>query len=341
VRVREAGGDPFAPLRAGSDSPYKCAIVQIRTTEVENFVNAIQVDGLVKSYGSNRAVDGISFSVEQGEIFGLLGPNGAGKTTTVEILEGLRDADAGAVELFGQDVRRSRDEVKQKIGVALQTTTLMQNLTAWELLDLFGGFYNHAVDPDPLLDRLGLTEKRNARVQTLSGGQQQRLSVALALVNAPQLVFLDEPTTGLDPQARRSLWDVVREMKSEGRTVLLTTHYMEEAELLCDRIAIMDHGKILAMDSPEGLVKSQFTERAIEFAKPEGATSADFADLPGVLRAADEGEDIVLYADQVQRTLGALLERAEERGMELDDVHIRRATLEDVFIKLTGRRIRE
>jgi ABC-2 type transport system ATP-binding protein len=304
-------------------------------------MDAIRVDGLVKSYGPNRAVDGIGFAVKQGEIFGLLGPNGAGKTTTVEILEGLRDADSGAVELFGKDLRRGREELKQKIGVALQTTTLMQNLTCWEILDLFASFYTQSEDPDGLLQRLGLQEKRNAQVKTLSGGQQQRLSVALALVNSPQLVFLDEPTTGLDPQARRSLWQVVEEMKEEGRTVLLTTHYMEEAEQLCNRIAIMDHGKILAMDTPDRLVKSQFTERAIQFPKPEGATAQDFADLPGVLRAAEEDDDVVLYSEQVQRSLGALLERADAKGMEMDDVHVRRATLEDVFLKLTGRRIRE
>jgi ABC-2 type transport system ATP-binding protein len=304
-------------------------------------MSAIRVEGLSKRYGANRAVDGIGFTVEQGEIFGLLGPNGAGKTTTVEILEGLRSADSGIVELLGQDVRRSPASVKQKIGVALQTTTLMQNLTSWEILDLFGSFYARSVEPDLLLKKLGLEEKRNAEVKTLSGGQQQRLSVALALVNSPQLVFLDEPTTGLDPQARRSLWEVIREMKGEGITVLLTTHYMEEAEQLCDRIAIMDHGKILAMDRPDRLVKAQFTERAIEFEKPDGFTSEDFAGLPGVLRAAEEGGDVVLYSDQVQRSLGALLDWADVREMELDDVHVRRATLEDVFIKLTGRRIRE
>jgi ABC-2 type transport system ATP-binding protein len=304
-------------------------------------MNAIRVDGLVKTYGPNRAVDGISFEVEKGEIFGLLGPNGAGKTTTVEILEGLRDADSGAVEVFGHDVRRSPGKVKHEIGVALQTTTLMQNLTSWEILDLFGSFYQRSVSPDVLLKKMGLEEKRNSQVKTLSGGQQQRLSVALALVNSPQLVFLDEPTTGLDPQARRGLWEVIVEMRKEGLTVLLTTHYMEEAEQICDRIAIMDHGKVLAMDTPSRLVKAQFTERAIQFQKPEGTSADDFATLPSVLRAAEEDGDVVLYSDQVQRTLGALLDKADGQKIELDDVHVRRATLEDVFIKLTGRRIRE
>jgi ABC-2 type transport system ATP-binding protein len=302
---------------------------------------AIHVEGLTKSYGSNRAVDGISFDVSEGEIFGLLGPNGAGKTTTVEILEGLREPDTGKVEVFGTDVGKTPDRIRHEIGVALQTTTLMQNLTSWEILDLFGSFYRNSVSPDSLLERLGLQEKRNALVKTLSGGQQQRLSVALALVNKPKLVFLDEPTTGLDPQARRGLWEVIVEMRKEGLSVLLTTHYMEEAEQICDRIAIIDHGKILAMNTPARLVKEQFSERAIQFRKPEGTTTEDFAALPSVLRAAEEEGDIVLYCDQVQRSLGALLEKADGLGLELDDVHIRRATLEDVFIKLTGRRIRE
>lgn len=302
---------------------------------------AILVENLVKSYNGTRAVDGINFQVESGEIFGMLGPNGAGKTTTTEILEGLRDADAGRAEVLGIDIRTESKRVKEKIGVALQTTSLTPNLTPFELLELFGSFFPRALSPDSLLDRLGLQEKRKARVQTLSGGQQQRLAVALALVNDPDLVFLDEPTTGLDPQARRSLWDVVEEMRAAGKTVFLTTHYMEEAERLCDRIAIMDHGRILALDSPEGLVRSQFTERAIQFTTPEGATPEDFQTLPGVLRAASEAGEVVLYSDTVQKTLAALLEKADAQNLELGDIHLRRATLEDVFLKLTGRRMRE
>ena len=302
---------------------------------------AIQVENLVKSYGSVRAVDGISFSVNEGEVFGMLGPNGAGKTTTVEILEGLRDADSGTARVLGMDVRRQGRNVKEQIGVALQTATLMPNLTARELVDLFGSFYRKALDSDRLLDQLGLQEKRNARVNTLSGGQQQRLSVSLALVNDPRIVFLDEPTTGLDPQARRQLWEVIGNMRREGKTVLLTTHYMEEAERLCDRVAIMDHGRILALDTPRELVRSHFTERAIQFTAQESATPEQFADLPNVLRTAAEDSDILLYSDSVPRTLGALLERADLQSLDVGDVHIRRATLEDVFIKLTGRSIRE
>src|SRR5437763_1516299 len=251
-------------------------------------MNAILVDNLVKTYGTIRAVDGISFTVDEGEIFGMLGPNGAGKTTTVEILEGLRSADGGRAEVLGMDISRDGAKVKELVGVALQTATLMQNQTPAELLDLFGDFYPTKLPADPLLDRLGLTEKRNARIQTLSGGQQQRLSVALALISDPKIVFLDEPTTGLDPQARHTLWDVVSEMKQNGKTVFMTTHYMEEAERLCDRVAIMDHGRILALDSPAGLVKSQFQERAVQFTAPEGADPQSYASLPGVLRAAAE-----------------------------------------------------
>jgi ABC-2 type transport system ATP-binding protein len=302
---------------------------------------AILVENLVKSYGNIRAVDGISFSVEAGEVFGMLGPNGAGKTTTTEIVEGLRKADSGRAQVFGIDVLQNSAEAKAKIGVALQTATLMPNQTAWELLDLFGSFYPKALSPDSLLERLGLSEKRNARVQTLSGGQQQRLAVALSLVSDPQLVFLDEPTTGLDPQARRQLWDVIEGMRSVGKTVFLTTHYMEEAERLCDRIAIVDHGKILALDSPAGLIASQFSERTIQFAAPPNIDPQSFADLTGVLRVASSGEEITLFSETVQRSLAALLERAEAQQMEIGDIHLRRPTLEDVFLKMTGRRIRE
>jgi ABC-2 type transport system ATP-binding protein len=302
---------------------------------------SITVNNLVKNYGAIRAVDGISFEVEAGEIFGMLGPNGAGKTTTVEILEGLRTADSGRAEVLGMDISREGAKVKEQVGVALQTVTLMPNLSPAELLTLFGTFYPKSIPADTLLERLGLEEKRNSKVQTLSGGQQQRLSVALALVSDPQIVFLDEPTTGLDPQARRSLWDVIEEMRKAGKTVFLTTHYMEEAEKLCDRVAIMDHGRILELDSPQGLVKSQFSERAIQFAAPEGTGPESFESLPGVIRTASEDGEVVLYSDNVQRTLGALMDWADARGMDLGDVHVRRATLEDVFLKLTGRRIRE
>ena len=302
---------------------------------------AILVDGLIKKYGDNVAVNGISFEVQKGEIFGMLGPNGAGKTTTCEILEGLRDRDSGRCELLGQEISVINTDIKQKIGVALQTTDLMPMLTCYELLELFGTFYEVRQSPESLLEKLGLGEKRNARSKTLSGGQKQRLSVALALVNNPELVFLDEPTTGLDPQARRSLWEVVQTMKNDGKTVFLTTHYMDEAEQLCDRVAIMDHGKIMAIDSPQALIANQFSERAITVQKSAAYSAEQFENLPNVARVVSEENDILIYSTAVQKTLGALIEFAEQSGFELGDINIRKASLEDVFLKLTGRRIRE
>ncbi|MEP6756743.1 MAG: ABC transporter ATP-binding protein [Chthonomonadales bacterium] len=304
-------------------------------------MNAILVENLKKSYGPNLAVDGISFAVERGEIFGMLGPNGAGKTTTVEILEGLRSLDSGRVELLGMESGKTNSKLKEQVGVALQSTTLYPNLTSFELIEMFGTFFKKSVDPDRLLESLGLSEKRNSLTKTLSGGQQQRLAVALALVNDPQLVFLDEPTTGLDPQARRSLWEVIEGMKEAGKTVFLTTHYMDEAEHLCDRIAIMDHGKILAMDTPQNLVASEFPERAIQFEAPAECQPSDFDQLTGVTRSLRENTEIVLYSQSVQKTLAALMDHAERNSIELGDIHLRRATLEDVFLKLTGRSMRD
>jgi ABC-2 type transport system ATP-binding protein len=214
----------------------------------------IRVRGLTKRYGDVQAVAGIDFDVAAGEIFGLLGPNGAGKTTTVEILEGLRAPDGGEVSVLGVDVTRGADALKPRIGVSLQTAALYPKLTVTELIDLFRSFYPKSRPTGELIDALELGERRNARSADLSGGQRQRLAVALSLVNDPELVFLDEPTTGLDPAARRSLWDIVRGLKASGRSVLLTTHYMEEAEILCDRLAIMDHGRILEMGTVEELV---------------------------------------------------------------------------------------
>lgn len=308
-------------------------------------MSAIQVDALVKSYNGNRAVDGISFEVGAGEIFGMLGPNGAGKTTTVEILEGLREPDSGSALVLGKDVSRDGSEAKQSIGVAPQSTALMPNLTCFETLDLFASFYRRALAPDSLLNRLGLQEKRDARVRTLSGGQAQRLSVAIALINDAQVVFLDEPTTGLDPQARRTMWDVIEAMRVDGRTVFLTTHYMEEAERLCDRVAVMDHGSILAIDTPGGLIANYFGETAIEVALPASADAsaedALFDGLAAVSRVNKDEGRVTLFSSSVNATLAALFDRAARAGTTLDDVHVRRGSLEDVFLKLTGRRIRD
>jgi len=301
----------------------------------------IRVDDLKKAYGETRAVDGVSFEVRAGTIFGLLGPNGAGKTTTVEVLEGLRTPDSGAVRVLGVDVVSHPDELKPRIGVSLQTAALYPRLTVVEVLDLFRGFYGHGRPTGALVELMDLGEKRTTRTQDLSGGQRQRLSVALALVNDPELVFLDEPTTGMDPAARRALWDIVLALKSEGRSILLTTHYMEEAEILCDRIAIMDHGRILEEGTVEELVSRRFKDRAIRFDAIDRLTDPRLAAMPGVSSVKHEDGDVLLYTRDVPATIGAVLEAADELGAEPANLAVRRATLEDVFLDLTGRALRD
>jgi ABC-2 type transport system ATP-binding protein len=237
---------------------------------------AIEVDALRKSYNGLKAVDGISFRVAEREIFGILGPNGAGKTTTVEILEGLRQADDGRAIVAGVDVRKEPAKVKGLIGVQLQSSAFFDNLSLLELLDLFASLYHRRVDARALLQRVDLTEKATAQVKHLSGGQQQRFSIATALVNEPQVLFLDEPTTGLDPQARRNLWELAQSIRAEGRTIVLTTHYMEEAETLCDRVAIMDHGHIIAMDRPAVLIQRLLDQG---FRRPRMEREANLEDV--------------------------------------------------------------
>jgi ABC-2 type transport system ATP-binding protein len=301
----------------------------------------IRVRGLTKRYGDVQAVAGIDFDVAPGQVFGLLGPNGAGKTTTVEILEGLREPDGGEVRVLGVDVSHGADALKARIGVSLQTAALYPKLTVTELLDLFRSFYPRSRPTAELIDALELGERRDAQSQVLSGGQRQRLSVALALVNDPELVFLDEPTTGLDPAARRSLWDIIGGLKAEGRSVLLTTHYMEEAEILCDRLAIMDHGRILEMGAVEDLVTRHFKERAVRFDRVEGLTRDELAALPAVASVKEDADETLVYTNDVAATIGALLALADGRGMELHNLGIRRASLEDVFLDLTGRALRD
>src|SRR6266850_3277735 len=240
----------------------------------------IEVENLTKRYGDVEALRGVSFSVSEGEVFGLLGPNGAGKTTTVEILEGLRAPDSGGVTVLSIDVARHPDALKERIGVSLQTAALYPKLTVVEVLDLFRSFYRRGRPTDELVTMLDLGEKRNTRTKELSGGQRQRLAVALALVNDPEVVFLDEPTTGMDPAARRSLWEIVRGLQSSGKTILLTTHYMEEAEVLCDRLAIMDHGRILEAGTVNQLIDSRYKERAVRFEGVAGLDDARLASFP-------------------------------------------------------------
>ena len=301
----------------------------------------IRVRALTKRYDDVQAVDGIDFDVAKGEIFGLLGPNGAGKTTTVEILEGLREPDGGDVSVLGVDVRRDASAIKPRIGVSLQTAALYPKLTVTELVDLFRSFYPRSRPTGEIIDALELGERRNARSQDLSGGQRQRLAVALSLVNDPELVFLDEPTTGLDPAARRSLWDIVDGLKADGRSVLLTTHYMEEAEILCDRLAIMDHGRILEMGTVEQLVSKHFKERTVRFDRLDGLDREELERLPAVSSVKEDTDEVLIYTLDPGRTIGGLLDLADSRGLEPQNLSIRRATLEDVFLDLTGRALRD
>ena len=301
----------------------------------------IEVVGLRKRYGEIRAVDGVSFTVQRGEVFGLLGPNGAGKTTTVEILEGLRGPDEGTVHVLGMNAAHAPEQIKQRIGVQLQTAALYPFLTVTEVIDLFRSFYAHSRPTEWLIEAVDLGERRHAQTRHLSGGQRQRLSVALALVNEPELLFLDEPTTGMDPQARRSLWDLVLRLRADGTSVLLTTHYMEEAEQLCDRVAVMDHGHVLELGTVEELVTRRFRDRAVHFETIPGLELAELGALPSVSRAVVEDGDTVLYTSDVSATIGSLLGRADALGREPRNLGIRRATLEDVFLDLTGHALRE
>ncbi|WP_243383741.1 ABC transporter ATP-binding protein [Geothrix alkalitolerans] len=303
--------------------------------------SALRIRGLRKAFPKVVAVDGVDLEVARGEVFGLLGPNGAGKTTTLEIIEGLTSADAGDIEILGLTWAKQGQEIRARIGVQLQSTSLFNKITPREALDLYGSYYPKRRGTGELLELVQLQEKADAYHITLSGGQQQRLALALALVNDPELVFLDEPTTGLDPQARRSLWDVVRRMKAEGRTVMLTTHYMDEAEALCDRLAIMDHGKVIATGTPASLITDlaipSVVELTFEGAAPDPATFAGRLGQP-VERRADLWE---IPTPDPKALLPRLLETAEAATVPFQQVHVRRATLEDVFLHRTGRSLRE
>jgi len=307
----------------------------------------IEIRGLTKRYKDFTAVDGIDLEVRTGEIFGILGPNGAGKTTTLEMIEGLRAPDAGSITVAGLDAIGQSDQVRKIIGVQLQSTSLFPYLSAAELVELFGHMYGtpnpKARVPD-LLALVGLQDKAKARVEELSGGQAQRLSIALALVNQPKVTFLDEPTTGLDPHARRSLWETILGVRNAGTTVVLTTHYMEEAEVLCDRIAIMDGGHVIACDTPAGLIRALGQEATVSASLASAAAVPDrdaFAAIPGVTVATvvdEQGETRVrLQTADAQATLVGLLDLAKECGLTLGDLSSTRATLEDVFIQRTGR----
>ncbi|HUG42123.1 MAG TPA: ABC transporter ATP-binding protein [Longimicrobiales bacterium] len=304
---------------------------------------AVRCTGVAKRYGSVVAVDGVDLEVRRGECFGLLGPNGAGKTTTVEILEGLIEPDAGDVEVLGRRWDENERELRERIGVSLQETRLAEKLTVAETLRLFRSFYRSGRDVDELLETVQLVGKRDARVRELSGGQRQRLAVACGLAGEPELLFLDEPTTGLDPQSRRSLWEVIERFLAGGGTVLLTTHYMEEAAHLSHRIAIMDRGQVIARGTPAGLVASLGAEHVVEFSLRDGSAldPASLAHLPGVTGAHAREEALVLTVREVHGAIPALLSELERRGVALSDLRTRHATLEDVFLELTGRSLRD
>jgi ABC-2 type transport system ATP-binding protein len=302
--------------------------------------NTIELDGLVKKYGETRAVDGISFSVPTGEIFGLLGPNGAGKTTSVECMLGLREPDDGRIAILGMGHKENSEVIRARIGVQLQSTGLLPVLKVREQLALFASLFPRALPIDQVMGMVGLTENAGVATHALSGGQKQRLAVALALINDPELIFLDEPTTGLDPQARRALWEVILDLKARGKTILLTTHSMEEAEKLCDRVAILDYGKIIELDRPEVLIRRYFQATAIEFIDL-GATPDPVLDsLEGVQQILRENGHLTLYSTDVAHTLAQMFHISSTRAFEFNQIAIRQATLEDVFLKLTGRRIR-
>jgi len=301
----------------------------------------VKVDHLRKSYKDVKAVNAISFRVYEGEIFGMLGPNGAGKTTTMEIVEGIRKADAGRVAVLGIDVKKNPRQVKSNIGVQLQTTSLYPRLTVAEVMGLFASFYPRSVSINKLIRLVDLEDCKKKRCKNLSGGQQQRLSIALALVNNPKVVFLDEPTSGLDPQSRHNIWGIIEYVRGKGKSVFITTHYMEEAQRLCDRVAIVDHGRIIATDAPDKLVAQHFQEEAIEFELNRKLDNEDLSTLAGVTNVVQENGKVTVFSNTVPATVAALLDMAKQKGFELTNLYVRRATLEDVFLKLTGRRIRE
>jgi len=304
----------------------------------------VQVRDLKKSYGDVQALRGVSFEIAEGEVFGLLGPNGAGKTTTIEILEGLLPATSGEVEILGRNWRTHEQDLREMLGISLQETRLSEKLTVAETLKLFSSFYQHPNSPTLVMEEMALTEKADTWVGKLSGGQKQRLAVAAALVGNPKLLFLDEPTTGLDPQSRRQLWDIVRQFQQRGGTVLLTTHYMDEAERLCDQLAIIDHGKIIAEGTPAELIKRYCGQNMVEFAvqpSVDGTARELWKSLPGVDSVHEENGLTSLSVREAHQTIPALLDVVEERGWRLVHLTTRQASLEDVFVHLTGRHLRE
>jgi ABC-2 type transport system ATP-binding protein len=305
---------------------------------------ALRVQNLRKVYKDVVAVDGIDLEVRTGECFGLLGPNGAGKTTTIEICEGLTAPDSGSVEVLGMRWDSNAEQLRQRLGIQLQDTQLSEKLTVLETVRLFRSFYRQGPDAAEVIALVQLEEKNNARVGNLSGGQKQRLAMACALVGDPDLLFLDEPTTGLDPQARRQLWELVEEFKSAGRTIVLTTHYMDEAERLCERVAIMDHGKEIARGTPRELIASTCAEHMVAFSAGSAGNALDLAALrriEGVREVRTENGNVQLQVTELHRAVPALIDELSRQSVPLTELSTHSATLEDVFVTLTGRHLRD
>ena len=300
----------------------------------------VSVSHLGKRYGSTVAVDDVSLEVHQGEIFGLIGPNGAGKTTTMECVEGLRKADRGTISVLGLDPRRDAPALQKRIGVQHQEAQLQKRIKVWEAVDLWSSLYSRVVDTEALLARLGLETKRNAWFMTLSGGQKQRLFIALALIHDPEVVFLDELTTGLDPQARRAIWELITDMRERGKTVFLTTHLMEEAERLCDRVAIIEHGRLIEMGTPVDLIERHCPERSVVFSSDGDGVAERFRDVPAIRSATSEGCTYTLIGEGDDFVTDVIHVIAQE-GVRVTGFRTEMPTLEDVFLKLTGHGIRD
>jgi len=299
----------------------------------------VHAEGLEKSYGEVHALRGVTFEIRKGEVFGLLGPNGAGKTTAIEILEGLRQPDSGRVSVCGLDPSRESAALKERIGAQLQATVLSDKIRVEEALGLFQGFYARTTSSEALLERFGLVEKRHTFYEHLSGGQKQRLALALALVNDPELVLLDEPTVGLDASVRRDIYDLIEQFRTDGRTVLLTTHYIEEAERLCDRVAIMDRGKVVALGTPRELVQRSGQGTRLEVRLSKSETADSLKQLDGVLDVRETGGLYFVHAQPAAKAIVALIRYLETRENTLLDLHISQPSLEDVFVEMTGRRL--
>jgi len=300
----------------------------------------IKVEHLRKVYGKVVAVNDISFEVQEGEIFGMVGPNGAGKTTTIECLESLRNPDSGKISVLGLNPRNDGYALRERIGIQLQEATLYDRIRVWEALDLFTSFYHHSIDWNSLLETLGMEDKRNSYINKLSGGQKQRLYIALALVNDPELIFLDELTTGLDPQGRRMMWKLVQDIRNQGKTVFLTTHYMEEAEQLCNRVAIIDRGNIIALDTPENLIRSLGVDSRIIFSVKEPFEIEHLKKLKRVSRVECSNERVIVYG-QGEKLVGEVVNMLTVDGVHFHDLRTEQPTLDDVFLTLTGHEIRD